>query len=76
VAAAPVEQGAYSAVTAKAALVVLQALLWRFHNCQTGKCSPSYEANAEAAACSRTDRRPYFIGFLRPQFCPRSGASC
>jgi hypothetical protein len=40
--------------TREKALVVLQALLWRFHNCQTGKCSPSYEAIAEAGACSRT----------------------
>jgi len=44
---------AYGELTAKA-LAVLAALLWRFHNAGTGKCFPSYEAVAEAAACSRT----------------------
>lgn len=44
---------AYGELTAKA-LAVLAALLWRFHNAASGKCFPSYEAVAEAAACSRT----------------------
>jgi Helix-turn-helix domain len=44
---------AYGAITAKA-LAVLAAILWRFHNAASGKCFPSYEAIAEAAACSRT----------------------
>lgn len=35
-------------------LRVLGALLWAFHNGQTGKCFPSYEAIAEKAKCSRT----------------------
>ena len=35
-------------------LRVLGALLWGFHNGQTGKCFPSYEAIAEKARCSRT----------------------
>jgi Helix-turn-helix domain len=43
---------AYGAVTAKA-LAVLGALLWSFHNAASGRCFPSYEAIAEAAACSR-----------------------
>lgn len=35
-------------------LRVLQALLYGFHNAQTGLCFPSYEAIAEKARCSRT----------------------
>jgi hypothetical protein len=35
-------------------LAVLQAILWSFHNASSGRCFPSYEAIAEAAACSRT----------------------
>ena len=44
---------AYGEITAKF-VAVLQALLWGFHNAASGKCFPSYEAIAEAAACSRT----------------------
>jgi Helix-turn-helix domain len=44
---------AYGRITAKY-LEVLRALLWTFHNAASGKCFPSYEAIAEAAACSRT----------------------
>ena len=43
----------YGIVTAKF-VDVLRALLWGFHNAASGKCFPSYEAIAEAAACSRT----------------------
>lgn len=34
-------------------LEVLRALLWGFHNGQTGKCFPSYDAIAAKAGCSR-----------------------
>ena len=44
---------AYGKISAKA-LAVLSALLWRFHNAATAKCSPSYEAIAEAAGCGRS----------------------
>jgi DNA-binding Lrp family transcriptional regulator len=44
---------AYGALSAKA-LAVLQALLWGFHNGQSGKCFPSYEKIAEAASCARS----------------------
>jgi hypothetical protein len=33
---------------------VLDALLWGFHNCGTGRCFPSYEAIAERADCTRS----------------------
>jgi DNA-binding transcriptional MocR family regulator len=39
-------------VTAKF-LVVLDALLWGFHNAATGRCFPSYESLAERAHCNR-----------------------
>jgi DNA-binding MarR family transcriptional regulator len=42
---------AYGKITAKY-LAVLQALLWRFHNCHSGRCFPSYKAIAEAAGCA------------------------
>ena len=35
-------------------LIVLQALLWRFHNARSGLCFPSYETIAEAAKCARS----------------------
>jgi AraC-like DNA-binding protein len=44
---------AYGVVTAKA-LAVLEALLWAFHNAQSGLCFPSYERIAEAAHCARS----------------------
>jgi Helix-turn-helix domain len=44
---------AYGVITAKA-LAVLEALLWAFHNAQSGLCFPSYEAIAEAAGCARS----------------------
>ncbi len=43
----------YGPLTAKA-VAVLEALLWRFHNAQSGLCFPSYEKIAEAAGCARS----------------------
>jgi hypothetical protein len=43
----------YGVITAKF-LAVLDALLWGFHNCQSGRCFPSYERIAERADCSRS----------------------
>jgi hypothetical protein len=49
----PTEPGKhYGALTAKAEEVG-KALLWIFHNAQTGKCIPSYETIAKAAGCCR-----------------------
>jgi hypothetical protein len=48
----PTEKGKhYGKLTAKA-LDVLCALLWGFHNAESGKCFLSYEAIAEAAGCN------------------------
>ncbi len=44
---------AYGAITAKA-LAVLEALLWGFHNAQSGLCFPSYVTIAERAGCARS----------------------
>ncbi len=44
---------AYGAITAKA-LAVLEALLWGFHNAQSGLCFPSYATIAERAGCARS----------------------
>jgi hypothetical protein len=38
----------------RAALDVLQALLWVFHNARSGCCFPSYERIAERAGCARS----------------------
>src|SRR5262245_13231737 len=35
-------------------LAVLNALLWGFHNAQSGRCFPSYETIAEKADCARS----------------------
>jgi hypothetical protein len=43
----------YGLVSAKF-LAVLNALLWGFHNCQSGRCFPSYERIAERADCARS----------------------
>jgi hypothetical protein len=43
----------YGIVSAKF-LAVLDALLWGFHNCQSGRCFPSYERIAERADCARS----------------------
>ena len=42
----------YGVLTAKF-VAVLRALLWGFHNAQSGRCFPSYERIAEKADCSR-----------------------
>ena len=44
---------AYGQITAKAKAVA-EALLWGFHNAQTGLCFPSYEKIAEKAGCARS----------------------
>src|SRR5271165_7044430 len=44
---------AYGQITAKA-LAVLDALLWGFHNAQSGLCFPSYATIAERAGCARS----------------------
>jgi hypothetical protein len=38
----------------RAALDVLSALLWAFHNARSGVCFPSYERIAEQAGCARS----------------------
>jgi hypothetical protein len=38
----------------RAALDVLSALLWAFHNARSGVCFPSYERIAERAGCARS----------------------
>jgi hypothetical protein len=38
----------------RAALDVLGALLWAFHNARSGVCFPSYERIAEKAGCARS----------------------
>ena len=48
----------YGVLTAKF-VAVLGALLWGFHNAQSGRCFPSYERIAEKADCAgaRSTRR-------------------
>jgi DNA-binding MarR family transcriptional regulator len=49
----PTEPGMhYGRITAKQ-LEVFRALLWKFHNCVTGWCFPSYEKIAEEVGCHR-----------------------
>jgi hypothetical protein len=43
----------YGVLTAKF-VAVLGALLWGFHNAQSGRCFPSYERIAEKADCARS----------------------
>jgi hypothetical protein len=43
----------YGVLTAKFVLV-LEALLWSFHNAKSGRCFPSYERIAERAHCARS----------------------
>jgi hypothetical protein len=43
----------YGVLTAKF-IAVLGALLWGFHNAQSGRCFPSYERIAEKADCARS----------------------
>jgi hypothetical protein len=47
----------YGPVTAKA-YAVFAALLMRFHNGQSGRCFPSYDAISEAAGCCRASVAP------------------
>jgi hypothetical protein len=42
----------YGLVTAKQ-FAVFRTLIWKFHNCVTGWCFPSYEAIAEEVGCHR-----------------------
>ena len=46
-------KGQHRGPLTRATLDVLRALLWGFHNAQTGRCFPSYEAIAEKAEVSR-----------------------
>src|SRR6516165_4908267 len=46
--------GRQRGIITRAALEVLQALLWGFHGAKTGLCFPSYEKIAEAASCARS----------------------
>ena len=46
--------GRQRGVVTRAALEVLQALLWGFHGARNGLCFPSYEKIAEAACCARS----------------------
>lgn len=43
----------YGVISAKT-LVVLEALLWGFHNARSGLCFPSYETIAARAKCARS----------------------
>lgn len=47
------ESGKHWGVLTAKFVAVLGAILWGFHNCQTGKCFPAYETIAEKADCSR-----------------------
>ncbi|MGI4801052.1 MAG: helix-turn-helix domain-containing protein, partial [Janthinobacterium lividum] len=47
-------QGQHRGPLTRATLDVLRALLWGFHNAQTGRCFPSYEAIAEKAKVHRS----------------------
>jgi hypothetical protein len=46
--------GRQRGIITRAALEVLQALLWGFHGAKSGLCFPSYERIAEAAGCARS----------------------
>ena len=48
------QSGQRGGALGRAALDVLGALLWAFHNSRSGCCFPSYERIAERAECSRT----------------------
>jgi len=50
----PTEPGKHYGELSAKFLAVLHALLWGFHNCQSGRCYPSYERIAEAAGCARS----------------------
>jgi hypothetical protein len=46
--------GQHTGPITRAAMDVLRALLWQFHNACSGACFPSYERIAEAAGCARS----------------------
>lgn len=46
--------GQHKGPITRAFMDVLKALLWGFHNTETGACFPSYERIAEKAECSRS----------------------
>jgi DNA-binding transcriptional MocR family regulator len=48
------EPGRHYGVISAKFLAVLNALLWGFHNAQSGRCFPSYERIAEKADCARS----------------------
>jgi hypothetical protein len=48
------QPGQRGGALARAALDVLGALLWLFHNSRSGVCFPSYERIAERAGCARS----------------------
>jgi hypothetical protein len=48
------EPGQRGGALGRAALDVLDALLWAFHNARSGCCFPSYERIAEKAGCARS----------------------
>jgi len=48
------QPGQHKGPITRAFLDVLTALLWGFHNAQTGRCFPSYEAIASKAGCARS----------------------
>ena len=47
-------KGQHRGPLTRATLDVLRALLWGFHNAETGRCFPSYEAIAEKAKVHRS----------------------
>jgi hypothetical protein len=48
------EKGKHYGILTSKFIEVLDALIWGFHNCQTGRCFPSYERIAERAHCARS----------------------
>jgi hypothetical protein len=48
------QSGQRGGALGRAALDVLGALLWAFHNARSGVCFPSYERIAEKAGCARS----------------------
>jgi hypothetical protein len=48
------QPGQHGGALGRAALDVLGALLWTFHNARSGCCFPSYERIAERAGCARS----------------------
>jgi Helix-turn-helix domain len=48
------EEGKHYGVLTAKFVAVLEALLWGFHNAQSGRCFPSYERIAEKAHCARS----------------------